>query len=159
MKSAGLSDLKKELQLLNAKELSELCIKLAKYKKDNKEYLSYLLYESHDCSVFVKEIKEEIDINFESIKTFSNLYYVKKGLRKVLRQISKYSKYINDKGISAELYIYFCLKLKESGIPFTRNQVLVNLYQQQLKKINTLLSGVHEDLRHDYASDLERIGI
>ena len=44
MKSGTLADIKKELQELEPKQLAELCIALAKYKKDNKEYLDYLLF-------------------------------------------------------------------------------------------------------------------
>ncbi|WP_317899781.1 hypothetical protein [Aurantibacillus circumpalustris] len=157
MKSASLSELKKELIELPPKQLAELCISLAKYKKDNKEFLGYLLFESHDNAAFVIEIKLEIDAHFEELKSQSNLYYTKKSLRKLLRIITKYCKYVSDKAISAELHIYFCLKLKESGIPFKKSQLLVNMYEQQLKKINTFISTLHEDIQNDYAADLEKI--
>ena len=48
MKPASLSLLKRELENLSAKEVQELCLKLAKYKKDNKELLSYLIFDSGD---------------------------------------------------------------------------------------------------------------
>ena len=38
MKAPSLSEVKKELNLLPAVELVELCLALAKYKKDNKEF-------------------------------------------------------------------------------------------------------------------------
>lgn len=157
MKASSLNELKKELAELPAKQLAELCISLAKYKKDNKEFLGYLLFEAHDNAGFVVEIKTEIDAHFSELKGQSNLYYVKKSLRKLLRIITKYCKYIGDKAIAAELHIYFCLKLKESGIPFKRSQLLVNMYEQQLKKINTLIGSLHEDIQSDYSSDLEKI--
>ena len=34
---------------------------------------------------------------------------------------------------------------------------LYNLYTQQLKKINTALEALHEDLRHDYKKDIAYI--
>jgi hypothetical protein len=157
MKAAALSDIKKELEHLQPKELLDLCISLAKYKKDNKEYLGYLLFEAHDKLQFIKEVKEEIDEHFELLKLQSNLYYVKKSLRKLLRIITKYTKYIDDKGLSAEMYIYFCTKLKNSGIPYHKSQMLVNLMEQQLKKINTLITTLHPDLQNDYLRDLEKI--
>ncbi len=157
MKSAGLSEVKKELQLLEPRALVELCQAMAKYKKDNKEYLAYLLFQSHDKQAFVKEVKEEIDEHFKALDPKTNLYYVKKSLRKLLRLISKYSKYLADKALSAELYIYFCDQLKQSGIPFKKSQLLVNLYEQQLKKINSLIAALHEDLRNDYLPELEKI--
>ena len=84
-------------------------------------------------------------------------YFVKKSLRKLLRIITKYCKYIGDKASAAELHIYFCTKLKASKIPYHKSQLLVNMYEQQLKKINTLILGLHEDLQQDYLNELERI--
>lgn len=159
MKAASLNELKKELNQLPAKELVELCLSLAKYKKDNKEFLGYLLFESHDNISFVQEIKAEVDAHFTELKLQSNLYYIKKSLRKVLRILTKYCKYIGDKAVTAELHIYFCLKLKESGIPFHKSQLLINMYEQQLKKINTAISSLHEDLQSDFNSDLEKISL
>lgn len=159
MKSPSLIDLKKELQLLPAKDLVDICVSLAKYKKDNKDFLGYLLVDSYDRAGFVKEIKLEIDEQFSALKSQSNLYYVKKSLRKLLRAIVKYTKYINDKATAADLYIYFCKKMRESGIPFRKNQLLVNLYEQQLKRIRVLVDAIHEDLRADYQKELEEIEI
>lgn len=159
MKAASLSEVKKELQLLEAPELVELCLLLARYKKDNKEFLDYQLFRSQDKAVFVNDIKAEIDEQFAELGRQSNLYYAKKSLRKILRGISKYSKYLSSNSASAELYIYFCLKVKRSGIAFRKSQLLVNMYEQQLKKINTLINSLHEDLRLDYAQDLEDIAI
>lgn len=157
MKPASLQELKKELQELSPKELAELCIKLAKYKKDNKEYLGYLMFEAHDKDAFVKEIKAEVDSNFIELKSQTNLYYIKKSLRKVLRIINRYCKYVGDKGVAAELHIYFCMKIRENAIPVHKSARLENLYNGEIKKINAFIATLHEDLRHDYARDLEKI--
>jgi hypothetical protein len=157
MRATSLQDLKNELKELPQRDLLELCLKVAKYKKDNKEYLGYLLFESHDKTAFVKSVKEEIDEQFITVRTQSNLYFVKKSLRKILRIINKYSKYAADKAASAEMLIYFLIQLKQSGIPYKKSQQLTNMYQQQLKKINALVAALHEDLRGDFAADLERI--
>jgi len=157
MKSAALNDLKKELKQLTPHQLTELCLRLAKYKKDNKELIGFLLFDAHDKNAFVKELKEEIKVQFEEIDKTNNLYYVKKSLRKILRQIVKYCKYLDDKTLSTELHIYFCEQLKQSGIPFRKSQLLINMYEQQLKKINQLIAGMHEDLRADFNKDLEAL--
>jgi membrane-anchored protein YejM (alkaline phosphatase superfamily) len=157
MKSPSLSELKKELGELSSHQLADLCINLAKYKKDNKEFLGYLLFQAHDNATFVGEIKKEMDEHFLELKAQSNLYYVKKSLRKLLRILTKYCKYLGDKSLAAELHIYFCIKLKESDIPFRKSQLLVNMYEQQLKKINALIATLHEDIQSDYSRDLEKI--
>ena len=46
MKPATVKQLKDELKTKDSSELVELCINLAKFKKDSKEYLSYLLFEA-----------------------------------------------------------------------------------------------------------------
>jgi hypothetical protein len=157
VKVSSISELKKELHELPQKKLVELCLSLAKYKKDNKEFLDYLLFQAHDKANFILEIKNEIDQHFEEIKQQISLYYVKKSLRKLLRLITKYCKYINDKASSAELHIYFCAKLKKSGIPIQKSQLLLNMYEQQLKKTGTLIASLHEDLQQDYLNDLDAI--
>ena len=48
MKPEKLSDLKKVLLVLNTTELTEICLRLAKYKKENKELLAYLLFDANE---------------------------------------------------------------------------------------------------------------
>ena len=156
MTAASISDIKKELQTLEPKALAELCMYLAKYKKDNKEYLGYLLFDAHDKESAVKSVKEEIDIQFTQINHI-NLHVVKKSLRKILRITNKYIKYIGTKQYEAELLMHFCKKVKESRIPIQKSVVLQNLYQAQLKKINTAISALHEDLQYDYHNELEAL--
>ena len=157
MKSGTLAEIKKELQELEPKQLADLCIALAKYKKDNKEYLDYLMFESHDKRGFVTQVKQLVDENFADLNPSTNLYYAKKSLRKILRVISKYIKYIGDKAIAAELHIYFCLKLKQSKIPIEKSARLVNLKAGEIKKIKALIESLHEDLQYDYLKELEDI--
>src|SRR6476620_1219960 len=102
MKSFTLSDLKKELKLLPAGDLVDICVSLAKFKKDNKDFLGYLLVDSYDKPGYINDIKGEIDTHFDSLKDQSNLYYVKKSLRKLLRVLVKFSKYGNDKAMTCE---------------------------------------------------------
>jgi hypothetical protein len=71
MKASSISELKKELNELPAKQLVELCLHLAKYKKDNKEFLDYLLFQAHDKPSFVSAVKTEIDEHFDRIKNTS----------------------------------------------------------------------------------------
>jgi len=157
MKSSSLNEVKKELKNLSPDELLEICTALAKYKKENKEYLDFLLFEAHNKEEYIARIKEQINEAFVLMKGQGNLYYNKKSLRKVLRFIGKYTKYIGEKTTNIELLIYFCLQLKKSGIPYHESKLIVNMYEQQVKKINTLISSLHEDLQHDYAKDLSKI--
>lgn len=143
--------------MLQPNELVELCLSLAKYKRDNKAFLGYLLFEANNKIFFTNSVKSEIDEHFQTIDPQQNLYYVKKGLRKLLRTLGKYSKFTGDKAFTADVLIYFCSKLKNSGIPYQKSPLLVNLYAQQLKKINSLVDKFHEDLKLDYIQEIEKI--
>ena len=157
MKTTSLSELKKELQVLENKELIDLCVSLAKFKKDNKELISYLLFNASNNLTFVNEIKLEIEEIFAQIEVKANPFFIKKTLRKILRIITKYSKYINDNAVSTDLLIFFCKTLRESGIAIHRSATLTNIYLQQLKKINLLIAKLHEDLQYDFLNELEEL--
>lgn len=154
MKSATLNEIKKELQELSPKQVQDLCIRLAKYKKDNKELLTYLLFESHDEQAYIQSIKEEMDELFTQVNR-SSVYLAKKTLRKIVRTAAKYIRYANSKTVEIEVLLYFCLQLKRSGINIHSSTVLENLYEQQLKKINKALATLHEDLQYDYIQELK----
>jgi len=154
MKAATIHEIKQELSAVKPTELIELCLRLARFKKENKELLSYLLFEAHDEQEYISNIKKETDNLFETINV-SHLYFAKKTLRKIVRVINKYCRYSGNKQTEVELRIYFCQQLKASDIPFHRNKVISNLFESQLKKINSLLATLHEDLQYDYLRDLK----
>jgi hypothetical protein len=157
MNVSSLQEVKDELKELPPKELLELCISLAKYKKDNKEYLGYLLFQAQDRDGFILRVKTEIDDHFAEMQSQKNLYYIKKSLRKMLRIINKYCKYMGDKAATAELLIYFCSKIKRAGIPIHKSARLVNLFNAQEKKIRSVISSLHEDLQSDFLKELNAI--
>ena len=155
MKAATLSELKKEMGTLSVSKLKEVCLRLAKYKKENKELLTYLLFESENEQAYVEGVKQEVNTMFSEMNK-SNLYLAKKNLRKILRTTNKYGKYSGKAETEAELLIYFLGKLKKSGIPVQDSVVLTNLVNQQLKKIEKVLSTLHEDLQYDFRKELGR---
>lgn len=156
MKAASLNELQKELSTHPPKRILEICIRLAKYKKENKELLTYLLFEAHDEANFIKNIKEETEAQFREM-TKSNIYLAKKSIRKILRTINKFSRYSGLKETEADLRIHYCKQLKNSGIPIYSSKVVTNLYNNQLKKINHVISGLHEDLQYDYRRELQEL--
>jgi hypothetical protein len=156
MNSASISEIKKELQRLDADALHAICLRLAKYKKENKELLSYLLSDAHDEAGYIRSVKEEMDTMFLELDG-RNLYIVKKMLRKILRMANRQIKYSGIPQTELELRIYFCEKVMEAGVPLTAGTVLYNLYQQQLKKITTVLAKLPEDYQVDYADAIEAL--
>ncbi|MBS1554900.1 MAG: hypothetical protein JSU09_08230 [Bacteroidetes bacterium] len=156
MTFASLAEIKKQLQETDADVLQALCLRLAKYKKENKELLGYLLFESQNEAGYVQQIKEEIDAQFEELKG-RNLYLVKKMLRKILRYTNRHIKYSNRDETDLELRIFFCEKIKQAKIPLRESAVILNLYQGQLKKINAVLAKLPEDLQSDYSNAIRTI--
>jgi len=52
MKAVTINGISQELLNLSPKELCDLCLRLARFRKENKELLTYLLFESSDESLF-----------------------------------------------------------------------------------------------------------
>ena len=156
MKTATIHELKQELHGITTSKLLELCLRLAKFKKENKELLTYLLFESHNEEDYIISVKSLIDESFTELPK-ANLYLTKKSLRKIVRYINKYSKYTGSKQVDVALHIYFCKKLNESGIPVKKSQLLVNLYRQEIKKINASLKEMHEDLQYDFQQEVNAL--
>ena len=149
MRAATVHEIRQELVARKPAELVKLCQRLAKFKKENKELLTYLLFEVQDEAGYLRDIKEEMDEHFAAIN-LSHLYFAKKSLRKILRLINKYARYSDEKTTELELRLHFCQRLKNLGIPIKANTVISNLYDGQLKKIQTLILSLHEDLQYDY---------
>jgi predicted CopG family antitoxin len=158
MKTASVAELKKKLSDMPPKVLKELCLRLVKYKKENKELLTYLLFSADDEEGYIQEIKAEMDEAFEEINS-ANLYWAKKSIRKILRLATKYIKYSGNKQTEVEVLLYFCRKMLDSGIKFKSSTTLLNLYERQIIKINKALSTLHEDLQYDYTDELQAVSI
>lgn len=154
MQTSTLAQLKKELQTLPQPQLVELCVRLAKYKKENKELVHYLLFEATDEQAFIKQVKQEITEQFKEVNT-SHVYYAKKTIRKILRGVNKHAKYSGIAQTNIELLIYFLQHMRKLEKLLYESNQLMNLYEAQLKKIHKELGKLHEDLQYDYQKELE----
>jgi len=154
MKAASSNEIKQELKELSQSKLVDLCLRLARFKKENKELLTYLLFEADDREAYIRSVKQEIENGFSDINT-SSTYFAKKSLRKILRMTNKYVRYTGNKHVEVELLLHFCLVLFNSKISFRKSTALNNLYTAQLKKIKAAISTLHEDLQYDYIRQLE----
>ncbi|HBY67891.1 MAG TPA: hypothetical protein DEG69_09105 [Flavobacteriaceae bacterium] len=158
MKPATVAQLKKELKFRSSDELEELCLRLAKFKKENKELLTYLLFQSHNEEAYIKSVKQVIDDGFSTINT-NSYYYMKKTVRKVLRMVKKYIRYSKKKETEVELLLYFCEQLKNLRPSIKKNKMLTNLYERQLILAKKRITELHEDLQHDYTLEIEELNL
>ena len=154
MKASSITEIKKELEKREFKELLGYCLRLAKFKKENKELLGYLLFEAGDISCYIQNVKQETEIFFDGINK-TNIYFIKKSIRKILRNINKHIRFALSKQVEAELLIHFCNCMLKYSIPIQKSRQLVNLYEAQLKKIEEALSGLHPDLQYDLKRQFE----
>lgn len=158
MKTASISGLKKELQEKSSEELIYFCTRLAKYNKDNKELLHYLLFEADDEGAYIRSVKEETEQSFIEMNQGS-YYLVKKTVRRILKDLKKYIRYSGKKETELDLLIFFCQKLKTNPYLAEENPVMMNLYLRQLNNIHKILNSLHPDIQGDFEQQVADLSI
>jgi len=153
MNPAPLSEIKKELSGRTYKELFDIIMRMAKYKKENKELLSYLLMDSMNESEYIQHVKDAISADFVVFSSCS-LRLSKKSLRKVLSNTNKFIKYSGLKQTEVELLIHFCDEFVSNKLHKFKNLTLNNIFERQILKIKKVLATMHEDLQYDYAEQV-----
>lgn len=156
MQAARISELKKALKEKSHADLLAITLRLAKFKKENKELLTYLLFEAQNEEQYIRLIKEEISEGFEGI-TATSFYLIKKSVRKILRNTKTAIRYSQQKPTEVELLLHFVKELQDSLPTYRRSKVLRNLRERQLTRIQKLIDGLHEDLQYDYQIELEQL--
>ena len=156
MKSASLKEIKQELQHQSQSELLELCLRLGRFKKENKELLTYLLFEASNENRYIESVKEYMDIEFEKINTKS-YFFIRKSMRKILTNTKKFIRYSKLKETEVELLLYYCKKLKAFKPSINRSVRLLNIYNRQLALIKKTIDTLHEDLQYDYQLEIEKL--
>jgi hypothetical protein len=154
MKAATVKEIKEELETLPKKELVELALGLARFKKENKELLTYLLYEAANEDLFIAGVKKELDESFGEINTKS-FYLMKKSIRKILRITKKYIRYSKKKETDIALRIYFCQTLKNLKPSIASSVTMTKMYEREISSITKIVKTLHEDLQWDFEKELE----
>ncbi|MBK7212078.1 MAG: hypothetical protein IPH88_02025 [Bacteroidales bacterium] len=156
MEVAGINELKRSLGTLKSKELVEICSRLARYKKENKELISYLLFYNGDENGFIQAVKNEIHQGFESINS-NNAYFFLKGCRKILKVTNKYCRFSGKKETEVDLLMYYLKTLKETAYSFDSSVTLGKFKERQVVKVRKVIANLHEDLQFDYNLELNNI--
>mgnify|MGYP001487981087 FL=1 len=154
MKASSISQIKKELKYASKEELIEIVLRIGKYKVENKELLSYLLFDSSDEQGYIDKIKVYMDFQFEIVNR-ENYYFIKKSVRKILRVTKRFIKYSKNIETETTLLIHFCKNLEEMDPSYKYNQVLLNMYFRQLNLIEKNLEKMHEDLSYDFRREVD----
>jgi hypothetical protein len=157
MKAATITEIKKELKYKSQDQLVDYCLAMARFKLESKELLTYLVFESENEVAYIEGVKAYIEIEFNDI-TATNFYYIKKSIRKILRQTKRYIRYSKKKETEAELLIYFCKELRQFRPSISHNTMLTNMYNKQLEIAQKAIAKLHEDLQYDYNLMIEELG-
>ena len=155
MEQEKLITLKKELSGYSVTELTDICLRLAKYKKENKELLQYLIYNAQDPMEYAEKVKLFLLEEFQSMQ--KHYYYSTKSMRKILRLITRYAKYTASKQVEIELALWFCTNYLAFADLKTSHKPLQGLLRRQLDKITKLLPKLHEDLQFDYKLEFDSL--
>jgi len=158
MKAASSKQIKDELSTRSKAELLALCLRLARFKKENKELLTYLLFEVDDEQAYIDSINEWMKDEFVSINQNRRTHYhTKKGVRQVLKNVKKYIRYSGNKETEVKLLIDFC-KTYRDYIPLARKRlVFKNIYDRQVELLKKRVLLLHEDLQYDYGLEIEEL--
>ncbi|WP_370408786.1 hypothetical protein [Tenacibaculum dicentrarchi] len=156
METATIKALKDELKHKNQNELLEICLQLIRFKKENKELLTYLLFEADNEQGYILAIKNEMDVLFENINTKS-YFFIRKSARKILTNTKKYIRFSKNKETEVELLLHFCIKLKNLKPSIKNSPRLQNILETQVKLIQKIVASLHEDLQYDYSLELEKL--
>lgn len=149
MKPASIAELKKALVRLDHGDLLEACLRMTRFKKENKELLTYLLFLSQDEREFANSLCQEID---EYFSLTPNMH--KKTLRKIIRWMNKCCRFSKIKDSEVQVRIHFCRALRSSKTPMRKSKVITNMYTGQLKKVRTVIAKFHDDIRRDIEREL-----
>lgn len=156
MHSATIDTIKTELKQLPPKEVLDLLLRLARFKKENKELITYILFESANEHEYVEQVKKEISEEMAEIDGLPGYQY-KKQFRKIQRKINKPIKYIGNKSATAELYLHMARMISEKKKTNYLAPFLEKTLQQYISKIEKLLPGIEDDLAADLRKQLKQV--
>ena len=153
IKVYGVQDIKKEIQHLDNTQLIELCLRLVRHKKENKELAAYVLFDADNEQAFIEGLVAENGFMFSQLP--HNNYQLAKGLRKILRLLNKYIKFTSSKQAEIELLINFCRNYVQyvDRRASSSYKPLRLILTRQLDKIKAAIGKLHEDLQFDYSQD------
>lgn len=156
MKPASIKEIKEELQALNPATLSDIIMRLGRFKKENKELLTYLLLYKNDETRYIAEIKESMHIMFTEVNVKAS-YITKKNLRKILRSTNRYIKYTSANETEIELLMFFIEEFNGLGINISKNVTLQKMHASVMTRVQKSILSLHEDLQYDYSKRFEEL--
>ena len=135
-----------------------MCLRLVKFKKENKELINYLLFEATDEQQYVTGVNEILGELFLTVNK-SNIYFAKKTIRKIIRTANRYIKYSNVETTEPDILLFVCENILALEINLKKNTALLNLYLSLIKRINKAVDAMHEDIQYDYLKSVSALSL
>lgn len=146
----SLVNLKKSLKQLPPEELMELVLRLTKYKKENKELLTFLVSYESDAQALCVDFKEELSEAFADMNAHG--YYAAKTMRKQLKLVTQFRRFTKSNEYTIDLQAHYLRTVIQYLSPTQRNRSVQSILYRVLLRIEKDISKLHEDLRYDYES-------
>jgi hypothetical protein len=156
LKPASIKEIKEEVQALSPAALTDIIMRLGRFKKENKELLTYLLLYKQDEEKYIAEIKESLHIMFTEVNVKS-AYITKKNLRKILRTLNRFIKYSPENATEIELLLFFVEEFNGLEINIAKNVTLQKLHDSLMTRIEKGIRSLHEDLQYDYNKAFKKL--
>lgn len=155
MKAASVKEIKSALENLPPNELLEICLRLVKFKKENKELATYILFDETDEAGYVNNVKASLELLFDDVNK-TNPYFAKKTLRKIVRVANRYIRYSKETTTEVEVLLFVAESIRNLKLDMKKSTALQNIYLALIKKINKSIESLHEDLQYDYLKQLNK---
>ncbi len=150
MQTESISSLKKALLQMNSDQLVDACLRLARFKKDNKGLLTYLLFLSRDEAGYIDSLCGHIDEQFALTPKAH-----RKTVRKIIRWMDKCLRFSGIKETEVQVRLHFCQALVSSKTPYQTSRVINNMLTGQIKKTRKAMEKFHKDVRLEYEQQID----
>ncbi len=156
MKAASVKEIKSALENIPPNQLMDICLRLIKFKKENKELATYILFDETDEAGYISSVKDSLELLFEDVNK-TNLYFAKKTLRKIVRVANKFIRYSKEPTTEVDVLLFVAERMRKLNLQMSKSTALENIYLGLIKKINKAVMLLHEDLQYDYLRQLKLI--
>lgn len=153
MEKFSLSEIRKELSFAGAEELRIICLRMARFKKDNKDHLAFLLFQKEEPE-FIQSVKEEVTEALADIQRM-HVYQARKVLQKTLSMLIKYKKFCLSRVFEIEVMLHFIKTMQSKQISEYTPSYIGQFYKKQQLKLVKILESLDEELFMDYKQEVE----
>ena len=87
----------------------------------------------------------------------TSYYYLKKSIRKILRNTKKNIRYSKKKQTEVELILFYCNKLKNLSPPISKSIPLTRIFEREILRVEKIVTKLDADLQYDYGNEIEII--